>query len=155
MASENLDSVDNISLTEDTFPKLLLKHARERGSQPAFRQKRLGIWQTLTWQQAKDTVEKLSFGLANQGLKRGDKVAIIGQNTSMMYLSMLATQSLGGVPVPIFSDASNEEFQLLLAHAEIKAAICQDQEQIDKVESVKVHTILRLNRAPAICRSNN
>ena len=137
MASENLDSVDNISLTEDTFPKLLLKHARERGSQPAFRQKRLGIWQTLTWQQAKDTVEKLSFGLASQGLKRGDKVAIIGQNTSMMYLSMLATQSLGGVPVPIFSDASNEEFQLLLAHAEIKAAICQDQEQIDKVESVK------------------
>ena len=89
--------------------------------------------------------ENLSLGLSELGLNRGDKTAIIGQNTTMMYLSMLAVQSLGGVIVPIFPDASAEEFQSLLAHAEIKAVICQDQEQIDKMESVKEKTSNPLN----------
>tara|TARA_B100000214_G_scaffold132701_1_gene94384 strand:- start:2859 stop:3917 length:1059 start_codon:yes stop_codon:yes gene_type:complete len=137
MVSTNLDNLNNIPHIENTFPKLLLKHAKDRASHPAFRQKRLGIWQTLSWQQTKDTTESLSLGLSNLGLKRADKIAVIGQNTTMMYLSMLATQSLGGVIVPIFPDASAEEFQSLLAHAEIKAVICQDQEQIDKIEIVK------------------
>ena len=137
MVSINLNSINNIPHTENTFPKLLLKHANDRASHPAFRQKRLGIWQTLSWQQTKEMTENLSLGLSELGLNRGDKTAIIGQNTTMMYLSMLAVQSLGGVIVPIFPDASAEEFQSLLAHAEIKAVICQDQEQIDKMESVK------------------
>ena len=137
MVSINLNIINNIPHTENTFPKLLLKHANDRASHPAFRQKRLGIWQTLSWQQTKEMTENLSLGLSELGLSRGDKTAIIGQNTTMMYLSMLAVQSLGGVIVPIFPDASAEEFHSLLAHAEIKAVICQDQEQIDKMESVK------------------
>jgi hypothetical protein len=33
----------------DTFPKLLMHHARSRGALPAIREKDLGIWQTWTW----------------------------------------------------------------------------------------------------------
>ena len=33
----------------DTFPKLLMHHARVRGDRPAIRENDLGIWQTWTW----------------------------------------------------------------------------------------------------------
>ena len=43
--------------TADTFPKLLLAHAQQRGARPAMREKDLGIWQTWTWQQTKEEIE--------------------------------------------------------------------------------------------------
>ena len=61
MVSTNLNSINNIPHTENTFPKLLLKHANDRASHPAFRQKRLGIWQTLSWQQTKEMTEDLEM----------------------------------------------------------------------------------------------
>ena len=33
----------------DTFPKLLMRNAREFAARPAMRHKDLGIWQTWTW----------------------------------------------------------------------------------------------------------
>jgi len=50
--------------TADTFPKLLLEHARVRGDRPAIREKDLGIWQTWTWREVRDEVEWLACGLA-------------------------------------------------------------------------------------------
>ena len=40
----------------DTFPRLLLQHAKTRPDRPAFREKDLGIWQTTSWAQAADEV---------------------------------------------------------------------------------------------------
>ena len=42
----------------DTFPRLLLHHARVRGERPAIREKDLGIWQTCTWAQVADEVAR-------------------------------------------------------------------------------------------------
>ena len=40
----------------DTFPKLLLRNARERGGRVAFRHKDLGIWQSWTWAEVTEQV---------------------------------------------------------------------------------------------------
>ncbi|OGA38866.1 MAG: hypothetical protein A3G24_07705 [Betaproteobacteria bacterium RIFCSPLOWO2_12_FULL_62_13] len=64
----------------DTFPKLLLEHARERGERPAIREKDYGIWQTWTWSQAAEEVRALACGLAALGFRRGHNLAIIGDN---------------------------------------------------------------------------
>ena len=85
----------------DTFPRLLLDHARWRDKHPALREKDLGIWQTWTWAQVADEVKKLAAGLHVQGFRRGDHLAIIGENRPRMYFAMMAAQSLGGVPVPM------------------------------------------------------
>src|ERR1700745_3094616 len=64
----------------DTLPKLLLHNAAALGSRPAMRHKDLGIWQTWTWAQVLDEIRAFSLGLAELGLKRGDKFTIIGSN---------------------------------------------------------------------------
>jgi long-chain acyl-CoA synthetase len=121
----------------DTFPRLMVEHARVRPEHPATREKDLGIWQTWTWRQVADEVRALACGLAAQGYRRGMHLAIIGDNRPRLYWSMLAAQCLGGVPVPMYQDAPAAEFVYVLNDAEIAFAIVEDQEQVDKVLEAK------------------
>jgi long-chain acyl-CoA synthetase len=121
----------------DTFPRLLLHHARERGGQPAIREKDYGIWQTWTWSQAAQEVRILACGLAALGFRRGDNLAIIGDNRPRLYWAMSAAQALGGVPVPLYQDAVAEEMVYVLNNADIRFAIVEDQEQVDKLLEMK------------------
>ncbi|HWW35778.1 MAG TPA: AMP-binding protein [Xanthobacteraceae bacterium] len=120
----------------DTLPKLLLHNAAALGSRPAMRQKDLGIWQTWTWAQMLDEVRAFSLGLAELGLKRGDKFTIIGSNRPRLYWAMCAGQALGAVPVPVYADAVADEMAYVLAHAEVTLGVVEDQEQVDKVITV-------------------
>jgi long-chain acyl-CoA synthetase len=117
----------------DTFPRLLQNHAEIRPRHPAMREKDLGIWQTWTWSQVAEEVRALAAGLVELGFKRGDNLAIIGDNRPRLYWSMCATQMLGGVPVPMYQDAVPQELMFVLQDAEIKFAIAEDQEQVDKL----------------------
>ena len=122
---------------QDTFPKLMLRNARERGDQPAMREKDLGIWQAWTWSEVEQEVRRLACGLAALGLRRGDKIAIIGDNRPRLYWTMVAAQSIGAIPVPIYQDSVAEETAFVLGHAEARFALVEDQEQVDKLLEVK------------------
>ena len=123
-------------LTLDTVPKLLLRNARALAGRPAIRHKDLGIWQTWTWRETLDEVRAFSIGLAELGLKRGDRFAVIGGNRPRLYWAICAGQALGAVPVPVYADAVAEEMAYVLAHAEVTLAVVQDQEQVDKIAAV-------------------
>ena len=121
----------------DTFPRLLLHHARTRPDAPATREKDLGIWQTWTWRQVADEVRALACGLAAQGFGRGMHLAIVGDNRPRLYWAMIAAEALGGVPVPMYQDAPAAEFVFVLNDAEIVYALVEDQEQVDKLLEAK------------------
>jgi len=120
----------------DTFPKLLLDNVMRRPARPAMREKRYGIWKTWSWADFALEIEALSLGLKAAGIEPGQRVAIVGVNRSRLYWSILATQCIGAVPVPLYPDAVAQEMAYLLAHAQVTAAIVEDQEQVDKLLSV-------------------
>ncbi len=120
----------------DTFPGLLFTHASVRGSRPAIREKDLGIWQTLTWSEVAEHVRHVAHGLAALGIKPGMHVAVIGENRPRLYMAMMAAQSLGAIPVPLYQDAVAQEMVYVLQDAEISVAIVEDQEQVDKMLEV-------------------
>jgi long-chain acyl-CoA synthetase len=74
----------------DTFPKLLIHNAHVRGGRIAMRHKDLGIWQSWTWSRMFDDIRAFSVGLAEIGLQRGDKLAVIGSNRPRLYWAMCA-----------------------------------------------------------------
>ena len=121
----------------DTFPKLLLEHARVRPDRPANREKDYGIWQSWSWAVVAAEVEALACGLSAMGFRRGDKLAIIGDNRPRLYWAIAATQALGGVPVPIYQDSIADEMAFVLGHAEVRFAVAEDQEQVDKLAEIK------------------
>jgi long-chain acyl-CoA synthetase len=120
-----------------TFPQLLLKHAAERPEAAAMREKEYGIWQTLPWAALASMVERIACGLHQAGLKRGDHMVVIGSNRPRLYASMLAAQSLGAIPVPLYQDAAAAECVFPINNAEIKFGIVEDQEQVDKLLEVR------------------
>ncbi|MDD5297031.1 MAG: AMP-binding protein [Rhodocyclaceae bacterium] len=126
-----------VSAPLDTFPRLLMHHAQVRGARPAVREKDLGIWQSRTWAQVARETSAFASGLAQLGFKRGDRLAIIGDNRPRLYGAMLAAQMLGGIPVPLYQDAVAAEMIFALQDSGIGIAVVEDQEQVDKLLEVK------------------
>jgi long-chain acyl-CoA synthetase len=121
----------------DTFPKLVRQNAERFPRNVAIREKDLGIWQSYTWGHYLEQARLIALGLASLGFVRGDKTAIIGDNRPQLYWAVLATQALGGVPVPLYQDSIEKEMQYIIAHAETRFAVVEDQEQVDKLLRVK------------------
>ena len=126
----------------NTFGKLLLENVRVRGEKPAMRFKTGGIWQSWSWSQVNTEVRALAVGFKALGLKRNDKIAIVGGNRPKLYWSMLAAQVVGAIPVPLYADAIADELAYVLNNAEVTFACVQDQEQVDKILSVADSTPL-------------
>ncbi|MDT7837611.1 AMP-dependent synthetase/ligase [Aquabacterium sp. OR-4] len=122
---------------QTTFPRLMLEHARQRPHAPALREKHLGIWQTTTWRALVDQVRLLACGMAEAGLQRGQHLVVIGDNRPRLYACMLAAQSLGAVPVPLYQDAAAAEMVFPINNAEIGFAVVEDQEQVDKLLEIR------------------
>ncbi len=125
------------SSSADTFPKLLIANGEKWPTRIAVREKDLGIWQSWTWAQSLANVRDLAMGVHSRGLRRGEKVAVIGDNRPRLYWSMTAAQAVGGIPVPIYQDAIAEEMHFVLDHAEVRFAFAEDQEQVDKLLSIR------------------
>ena len=120
-----------------TFPRLLLKHASERPNAPAMREKEYGIWQALTWAELLSMVQQLTAGLHQAGLRRGEHMVVVGSNRPRLYATMLAVQSLGAIPVPLYQDAAAAECVFPINNAEVRFAFAEDQEQVDKLLEVR------------------
>ena len=116
-----------------TFPRLMLDHAKQRPQAPALREKVYGIWQTLTWADLAAMVRRMACGLADAGVVKGDHVVVVGDNRPRLYAAMLATQSIGAVPVPLYQDAVPAEYVFPINNAEVRFALVEDQEQVDKM----------------------
>ena len=122
---------------ESTFPRLLLQHAAQRPGAAAMREKEYGIWQALTWAELAQMVEHLACGLREAGLARGEHMVVIGANRPRLYATLLAAQSLGAIPVPLYQDAAAAECVFPINNAEVRFAFAEDQEQVDKLLEIR------------------
>ncbi len=120
-----------------TFPRLLLKHADERPEAPAMREKEYGIWQAHSWAAMATLVEHIACGLHQAGLQRGEHMVVIGANRPRLYATMLAAQSLGAIAVPLYQDAVGAECVFPITNAEVRFAMVEDQEQVDKLLEIR------------------
>ena len=122
---------------ETTFPRLLLEHAARRPQAPAMREKEYGIWQARSWSDMAQLVEQLAGGLHRAGLARGEHLVVVGANRPRLYAAMLAAQALGAIPVPLYQDAVAAECVFPINNAEVRLAVVEDQEQVDKMLEIR------------------
>ncbi|MEY3446514.1 MAG: hypothetical protein RIR45_1269 [Pseudomonadota bacterium] len=122
---------------QTTFPKLLLQHASTRPTAPAMREKEYGIWQSLSWADLAGMVAHLAAGLHQAGLQRGEHMIVVGANRPRLYATMLAVQSLGAIPIPLYQDAAALECVFPINNAEVRFAFAEDQEQVDKLMEIR------------------
>jgi len=128
-----------IEITKDlTIPKLFLKQCRKYGkNKVAMREKEFGIWRPYTWQDYYDNVKYLCLGMVSLGLKRGDKVAMIGDNRPEGLWAEMAALCAGGIAVWLFQDCMIDEVKYIVDHSDAKFFVGETQEEVDKALAIK------------------
>jgi len=122
---------------EATLPRLLRRNAETMAGRHAIREKRRGIWQSVTWAQYWAQVHDFALGLAAFGFGRGEQLSVIGDNRPRLYWAQLAAQCLGGIAVPVYQDSIAAELAYVLEHAEVSVIVAENQEEVDKILSLK------------------
>ena len=120
-----------------SIPALLARNVERFGDRPAYREKEFGIWQSWTWAETAREIEALALGLLNLGVNEGDFIAIAGRNRPYFYWAMVAAQSVGAVPVPVYQDSAAEEMAYVMDHCGARFAVVEDQEQVDKIIEIQ------------------
>jgi long-chain acyl-CoA synthetase len=99
--------------------------ASERAQEVAIRTKEDTF--TITWGALLERVDALAGGLAKLGVRRGETVALMLSNRPEFHLCDLAAMMLGATPFSIYNTYSPEQISYLLADAETKTVICEQQ----------------------------
>lgn len=124
----------------DTLPGCVRARARATPDRVALREKRLGLWQEVTWATYWDRVVAVALELDARGVGPGDAVAILSDNRPEWLYADLATQLLGARAVGIYQTNPPEDVAYILAHSRAKLLIAEDQEQVDKAVDVAADT---------------
>jgi long-chain acyl-CoA synthetase len=128
-----------IEMTKDlTIPKLFLSQCKRYGTtKVAMREKEFGIWRPYTWQDYYDNVKFLCLGMVALGLKKGDKVAMIGDNRPEGLWAEMAALCAGGIGVWLFQDCMMDEVKYIIDHSDAKFFVGETQEEVDKALAIK------------------
>jgi long-chain acyl-CoA synthetase len=135
---EQMDG-SGIEITRDlTIPKLFLRQCKKYGkSKVAMREKEFGIWIPFTWQDYYENVKYLCLGMVSLGLKRGDKVSMIGDNRPEGLWAEMAAICAGGIGVWLFQDCMMDEVKYIIDHSDTTFFVGETQEEVDKALSIK------------------
>jgi len=102
----------------------------------AIREKKYGIWRTLTWQEFHDQVNQFASGLNQLGMQARDSLAVVGDNAPEWVIAELAAMRLGGSCIGIYPDMLIEEVVYLINSSSSRIVVLKDQEQADKIIEV-------------------
>jgi long-chain acyl-CoA synthetase len=120
-----------------TIPQLLRWRVHKTGDKVALREKEFGYWNNYTWNDFYDRVRKIALGLEKMGLKKEDKLALIGDNIPEMLFMAIGAQSIGAISAGIYQTSLPDEIADLINYMDVTVVFCDDQEQVDKLVEVR------------------
>ena len=127
-------------MTVDTLPKALVEMAGKQPGRIALRRKELGVWQDISWSDYLRKVRQVALGLHDLGVRRGDHVAMIGENQPEWLYSALGAMSVGATFVGVYTTNPVAECEYVVGHSESVVYICEDEEQFDKALAFRSRT---------------
>lgn len=120
-------------MRQDTLVHLFLSRVEKYGDRAALREKELGIWQEISWNEYLRHVRHFCLGMTEMGLEKGCRVSIFGNNEAKWLYADLASQCAGAVSVGVYPTNPSSEAAYVIGHSESIFVVCDDQEQVDKV----------------------
>jgi long-chain acyl-CoA synthetase len=116
--------------------------------------KGFGRWNSYTWNYY-DYVRKTGLGLQKLGLKKGDAIALIGDNIPEMLFTAIGAQAVGGISAAIYQTTMPDEIAQLLDYMNVSMVFCDDQEQVDKIVEIRDRVPgksgMSFTKTPAAC----
>jgi long-chain acyl-CoA synthetase len=124
-------------ITQLPLPQQLRHWAQIRPEETALRQKKYGIWQTLSWAEYECQSRWFGLGLLKLGLQRGQTVAVLSENCQEWVIAELGIAAINCVTAGVYPTSPSAEVEYLLVLSEAPIVVVEDQEQLDKVLEIK------------------
>jgi len=121
----------------NTVADLLPRAAEMYGSAVAVKYKEGDQWVSRTFSEVIETVRPLAMGLVELGVRKGDRVSILGNTRPEWTYFDFAALSIGATVVPIYQTNSPEECRYVLENSDSKVVVVEDAEQLEKVRAVR------------------
>lgn len=97
-----------------------------------------GEWKSYSTQEFVDTMNAVSRGLLAMGIGKGDKIALITtQNRAEWNILDHAILQIGAIDVPIYPTMTEEDYNYIMNHAEVKMCFLSDQDIFKKVNAIR------------------
>ncbi len=111
-----------------------------RGERTALREKRLGIWQSISWREYGERARQIGLALIAMGFERGDRACIMGDNCPEWFFADMGVIGIGGVSVGIYATDSADQVAHLANDCGCRVFFVGDEEQLDKILQVRDRT---------------
>jgi long-chain acyl-CoA synthetase len=125
--------------TAETIAKTFLLAAEQRGDNAAIREKTMGIWKTVTWNQWRDISRRIAFALRENGFMPGDVASILCNTTPQWVYADMGILCAGGVSSGIYPTDSAKQVEYLLNDSGTSVLFVEDEEQLDKALSCRAN----------------
>jgi long-chain acyl-CoA synthetase len=137
-----------------TIADLPLASAERYGTAAAARFRRDGRWQDTSFVEVAGIVSEIGRGLIELGIAPGDRVCILSNTRPEWTYTDFGISAAGAVTVPIYPTNSPEECEWVVGNSGAKAIVCEDAEQIEKLQQVRdrlpaLETILAVEQSGA------
>jgi len=99
--------------------------------------KKNGVWENHSTEEIVNIVNKLSLGLLNLGIRKGDKVAIISDSRPEWAFTDLAMQQIGVITVPLYPNSTEQDYAFICHDAEVKYIFISDELIYKKLKSIE------------------
>ena len=111
-----------------TFPEMLQIQVLRNGSRPFFTdfEGPDGAKQSYTYQQVFENVQQLAKWMIENGVKKGDRVAVMGKNSPEWATVYLAALYASAIIVPVDNGLHENEIVNIVKVAEPKLVVCDD-----------------------------
>jgi len=98
----------------DTVPKMFWHGVQTRGRKTFCRQKHLGIWRSVSWQELGRIAREIGMGLVSLGYQPGDVVSILSNTNKEWVFADLGALGAAGVVNGIYPTDSAAQVEYLL-----------------------------------------
>src|SRR5687768_13795556 len=116
----------------DLFEESAAKYAER----PLFGEKKDGEWRWLTYADTKAKVDGMRRDLAGLGVVRGDRVAIIANNSVEWAVSAYAVFGLGAVYVPMYESQNEKDWGFILKDCGAKVLLAANRDIAERVTAI-------------------
>ena len=121
---------------KDTLAKLWKLRCENSKEKIAHREKKYGIWSSYSWSEFYDNSRLIGLALFSMGLKRGEVVSILSEDSKEWIYTDLAVQSVGGITSGVYPTDSARQLVYLVNDSDTQFLFLENDEQLDKYLSV-------------------
>jgi long-chain acyl-CoA synthetase len=137
-SATSTDDFDAETISDRTTVGVFFRQAARLAAQPLVHYPDGDAWKTATWAEMSRRVLTIASALVDAGVKAGDHVVLMGENSVDWICCDFAIQAAGAVTVPIYAGTVPDQAQVIAANCEAELAITSNEKMAAKLKTTEI-----------------